>query len=134
MHSPLRLPLALAAALMTFAGAAQAAAPDCSGTRGCAAKFCNIEREISFAQQHQDSRREARLRIALAEANASCTDDSLRAERQADITSKEQKLKAREAELAEARLKGKTDKISKAQRKLEEAQAELKQAEDELQR
>lgn len=124
---------ALAAPLLSV-HAAPAATKDCSALRSCAAKFCHIENDIAAAQANGNTRREAGLRRALAEAQDSCTDESLRKDRLKAIGEHKEKVQEREAELAEARDKGKQDKIDKAQRKLAEAQAELKDAEDELQR
>lgn len=129
--------LLLTAALASAALSVQAAAPttkDCSALRSCAAKICQIENNIAAAQANGNTHREAGLRRALTETQASCTDSSLRQERLADIDEHKTKVQERETELAEARAKGKQDKIDKAQRKLAEAQSELKDAEDELQR
>ncbi|MCD0505004.1 DUF1090 domain-containing protein, partial [Bordetella petrii] len=107
---------------------------DCSALRSCAAKFCHIENDIAAAQAQGNSQREAGLRRALSEARGSCTDASLRAEREDAIAERREEVTEREEELAEARADGRQDKIDKAQRKLEEAQADLKDAQDELQR
>lgn len=124
----------LGAVLLAAACGTAQAAQDCSALRGCAAKFCYIENEISVAQAQKNVHREAGLQKALSEAKASCTDESLQQQRRADVADKEQKLKARQAELEEAQRKGKTDKIHKAQRKLDDAQEELKRAQAELAR
>lgn len=100
------------------------AASDCSALRGCAAKFCHIENDIAAAQAQNNSRREAGLRKALAEAKANCTDSRLQSQRESDVREKQSKVAERQEELKEARAKGKQDKIDKAQRKLDEAQAE----------
>ena len=63
-------PLVLAAAAAAALGALPAQAADCSAARGCAAKFCHIENDIAAAQAQNNTRREAGLRKALAEARA----------------------------------------------------------------
>jgi len=134
---PARFPVLLAAALATaslptFAASPAGAVQDCSALRGCAAKFCHIENDIAAAQAQGNSRREAGLRRALSEARGSCTDASLRAERQNAIAERREEVTEREEELAEARRSGKQDKVDKALRKLHEAQADLKEAQDDL--
>ena len=117
--------LATAAAAAALLGALPAqAATDCSAQRGCAAKFCEIENDIAAAQAQNNTRREAGLRKALAEAKANCTDGRLQSQREANVREKQSKVSERQQELKEARAKGKQDKIDKAQRKLDEAQAE----------
>lgn len=95
---------------------------------GCEAKRQNIEQQIAYARDHNNNHRIAGLEKALSELNNNCTDEGLRAEREADIREKEQKVDERRQELAEARADGRDDKISKRQRKLAEAQAELEEA------
>lgn len=129
----LRMHLVGAALLMLGLSSAQAA-QDCSALRGCAAKFCHIENELAVAQAQKNTWKESRLRTALSEAKASCTDASLLQEREARVKDKQAKVQEREQELADAQAKGKKDKIDKAQRKLTEAQNELKDAQAELTR
>ncbi len=127
--------LTVAAAAFALLGALPAqAAADCSAQRGCAAKFCQIENDIAAAQAQNNSRREAGLRKALAEAKANCTDSRLQSQREADVREKQSKVAERQQELKEARAKGKQDKIDKAQRKLQEAQAEYDAALSDLNR
>ena len=80
--------------------------------------------DIAQAQAHGNSRQEAGLRRALAEAKAHCTDSRLQNQREADVREKQNKVAEREGELKQARAKGKPEKIDKAQRKLDEARAE----------
>ena len=93
---------------------------ECSAQRGCAAKICHLERELSYARAHNNSHRVAGLQRALAETKAHCTDSRL----EADVRDKQAKVAEREDELKAARAKGKEEKILKAQRKLDEARAE----------
>ncbi|MGS1110757.1 DUF1090 domain-containing protein [Achromobacter anxifer] len=123
-----------AAATAAFVAVPVQAASDCSAQRGCAAKFCEIENDIAAAKAQNNTRREAGLRKALAEARANCTDSRLQSQREADVRDKQNKVAERESELKQARAKGKQDKIDKAQRKLDEAQAEYNAALVELNR
>ncbi|MGV2863899.1 DUF1090 domain-containing protein [Achromobacter sp. ESBL13] len=125
---------AAAAACAVFGTLPAQAATDCSAQRGCAAKFCEIENDIAAAQAQNNTRREAGLKKALAEAKAHCTDSRLQSQRETNVREKQSKVSEREQELKEARAKGKQDKIDKAQRKLEEAQSEYNAALVELNR
>lgn len=134
MPVPASKALILAASFCAAIAVAPAAhaAQDCSALRGCAAKFCHLENDIAVAQAHGNDRQEAGLRRALSAARGSCTDASLRAERQDALAERRAELATREKELAEARSDGRQDKIDKALRKLKEAQDDLKEAQDNL--
>lgn len=120
-----------ALALALIALPATAALAD-SGLTGCAAKKAEIQQQIDYAKAHDNSYRVAGLEKALAETSAHCTDASLRADREADVRKKEQKVAERQQELAEAKASGRSDKIAKKQEKLEDAQQELAEAKAEL--
>lgn len=126
MSASMKTLMATAAAIALFGALpAQAqAATDCSAQRGCAAKFCWIENEISIARAANRPHRVAGLQKALAEAKIHCTDNRLQSQREADAREKQSKVSEREAELQRARARGRQDKIDKAQRKLDEARAE----------
>lgn len=117
----------LLAGMLVLAPASSALAAPQAAT-GCEAKRQDIEQQIDYARTHGNSHRVAGLEKALSEVNANCTDEGLRAERESDVRKKEQKVKERRQELAEAQADGRADKISKKQQKLEEAQAELDEA------
>ncbi|HCR0082539.1 TPA: DUF1090 domain-containing protein [Klebsiella aerogenes] len=99
---------------------------------GCAAKRAEIQNQINYAQQHENTYRLEGLKKALRETSAHCTDRSLQQEREAVIRKQERKVAAREDALQEARRDGRMDKVRKATRKLEEAQQELADARVEL--
>ena len=99
---------------------------------GCAAKRHNIEQQIRQAETHENSYRLDGLKKAYAEVVATCTEASLKKEREADILKKQQKVSEREQELQEANASGRADKIAKKRAKLEEARADLLAAEAEL--
>lgn len=117
----------LLAGLLVLAPTFSALASSQAAT-GCEAKRLNIEQQIDNARTHGNNHRVTGLEKALYELNANCTDEGLRAEREADVRKKERKVESRRQELAEAQADGRTDKISKKQRKLEDAQAELNEA------
>ncbi|MDR1750054.1 DUF1090 domain-containing protein [Enterobacter cloacae subsp. cloacae] len=99
---------------------------------GCAAKQNNIEQQIRYAETQGNDYRVEGLKKAHAEVIATCSDESLKKEREVGVLKKQQKVIEREQELKEATASGRTDKIAKKQAKLEEARAELKEAEAEL--
>ena len=99
---------------------------------GCQAKRQEIQKQIDYASTHNNSHRVSGLQKALSELNANCTDERLRAEREADVQEKIQKVEERRQELNEAKSDGRPDKISKKQQKLAEAEAELSEAKAEL--
>lgn len=99
---------------------------------GCAAKRHNIELQIRQAETHENHYRVEGLKKAYAEVVATCTDASLRKEREADVLKKQQKVSEREQELQEANASGRADKIAKKRAKLEEARDALLEAEAQL--
>lgn len=99
---------------------------------GCAAKRQNIEQQMRYAETHENSYRLEGLKKAHAEVVATCTDASLKKDREADVLKKQQKVSEREQELQEANASGRADKIAKKSAKLDEARAELLEAEAQL--
>ena len=81
----------------------------------CQEKEQDIQREISYAEKHNNQSRINGLNKALSEVRANCTDSKLRANHQKKI--------------AEAKQKGDADKVAKREHKLAEAQQELKELE-----
>jgi hypothetical protein len=112
----------LAIALLSLTSATQAASL-------CSEKEANIQREIGYAEKHQNQHRIDGLNKALKEVRANCTDSSLRAEHQKKIDEQKEEIAERKADLQEARQKGDADKITKREEKLSEAEHELKDLE-----
>ncbi|MGY5955309.1 Protein YqjC [Kosakonia sp. BK9b] len=111
--------IALALALLSLSAVSQAASP-------CQEKEQEIQREISYAEKHNNESRIAGLNKALREVRASCSDNKLRAAHQKKITEQREEVAERRRDLSEARQKGDADKISKREHKLKEAQEHLK--------
>ncbi|HBN8231382.1 MULTISPECIES: DUF1090 domain-containing protein [Pseudomonas aeruginosa group] len=101
--------------------------------RGCEAKKARIRQQIDYARMHDNTHREAGLRIALQRIEAHCTDASLLRKHEENIRKKEQEVEERREELLEAQASGKEDKIRSKARKLRKAQRELAEARSELQ-
>ncbi|EFB5310147.1 DUF1090 domain-containing protein, partial [Salmonella enterica subsp. enterica serovar Kentucky] len=95
----------------------------------CQEKEQDIQKEISYAEKHNNQRRIEGLNKALSEVRANCTDSKLRAEHQKKIAEQKKEVAERQRDLAEAKAKGDADKIDKRERKLAEAQDELKKLE-----
>jgi hypothetical protein len=113
---------ALTLTLLILAPAAQASSL-------CAEKEQNIQREISYAEQHNNPHRVKGLKKALSEVRENCTDSKLIAEHQEKITRQKREVIERQTDLDKARLKGDADKVAKREKKLAEAESELKSLE-----
>ena len=123
------LTLSLCLLPLTFTAAHAANAPT-----GCAAKKQEIETQLSFARQHNNSSQVAGLEKALSEVNEHCTESGLLQQRQEKVSEKKAKVQEREQELAKARSEGRSaSKIQKREDKLADARHELKEAEQALQ-
>lgn len=103
-----------------------------SGLTGCAAKKAEIQQQLDYAKKYNNSGQIAGLEKALSEVNANCTETSLRAQREAALREKEEKVSEREQELNDAKATGRSDKIVKKQQKLDDAKEELAEAQAEL--
>lgn len=95
----------------------------------CQEKEQNIQREISYAEKHNNQHRIDGLKKALSEVRANCSDSKLRADHQEKIAEQKEEIAERKQDLREAQQKGDPDKIAKREHKLAEAQHELKELE-----
>lgn len=92
----------------------------------CQEKEQDIQREISYAEKHNNQHRFDGLKKALREVKDNCTDSKLRADHQEKIAEQKDEIAERRQDLQEAKEKGDAEKIAKRERKLQEAQDELK--------
>ena len=92
----------------------------------CQEKEQDIQREISYAEKHNNQHRIDGLKKALSEVKDNCTDSKLRADHQKKIAEQKDEIADRRQDLQEAKAKGDAEKIAKRERKLQEAQDELK--------
>jgi len=112
-------------------------AESCAEMSGCAKKVCELETKLkSVTEEHAA----ARIRAAIAETKANCTDESAAAHDAAKQSEHQMKMdrkigKAKE-DIAEAEMKkqkaqaeGKADKVRKYERKIEEKQMKIKHME-----
>ncbi|EPR1453498.1 DUF1090 domain-containing protein [Citrobacter koseri] len=95
----------------------------------CQEKEQDIQKEISYAEKHNNQNRINGLNKALSELRANCTDSKLRADHQKKIAKQKDEIAERQHDLVEAKQKGDADKIAKRERKLAEAQDDLKKLE-----
>ncbi|TLU66480.1 MULTISPECIES: DUF1090 domain-containing protein [Enterobacteriaceae] len=92
----------------------------------CQEKEQDIQREISYAEKHNNQSRINGLKKALSEVKANCSDSKLRADHQRKIDEQKEEIAERRRDLTEAKEKGDADKVAKREHKLQEAQNELK--------
>ncbi len=92
----------------------------------CQEKEQDIQREISYAEKHNNQHRIDGLKKALSEVKDNCTDSKLHADHQEKIAEQKDEIAERRQDLQEAKEKGDAEKIAKRERKLQEAQDELK--------
>ena len=111
-----RIVLALALASLSASAAA---------TSLCQEKEQDIQREIGYAEKHNNQNRIDGLKKALSEVQAHCTDSKLRADHQEKIAEQKDEVREREQDLKEAKQKGDADKVAKRAHKLQEANKEL---------
>ncbi|HHX3384023.1 TPA: DUF1090 domain-containing protein [Salmonella enterica] len=101
---------------------------------GCAAKRADIENQLRYAREHNNTHQISRLQTALDNNKASCTDAGLLLERQHKVAEKQRKVAEREQELAIAGETGDQEKIKQKEKKLTRAKKELAEAQSMLTR
>ncbi|WP_046219998.1 DUF1090 domain-containing protein [Photobacterium halotolerans] len=114
------------ATIATFPSLAQ------ESLRGCDAKAYEIQQQIEYAKNNDNTHRVAGLEKALQAVRDHCTDEGLMRDRLAKVNEKEQEVAERTLELKDAQESGRADKIEKRMNKLKEAEAELAAARSEL--
>lgn len=111
-----RIVLALTLACLSASAAA---------TSLCQEKEQDIQREIGYAEKHNNQNRINGLKKALSEVKANCTDSKLRADHQEKITEQKDEVREREQDLRDAKQSGDAEKVAKREHKLQEAKKEL---------
>lgn len=111
-----RIVLALTLATLSASAAA---------TSLCQEKEQDIQREIGYAEKHNNQNRINGLKKALSEVQANCTDSKLRANHQEKIDEQKDEVREREQDLDAAKQTGDEEKVAKREHKLQEAQKEL---------
>ncbi|HHZ8254964.1 TPA: DUF1090 domain-containing protein [Escherichia coli] len=99
---------------------------------GCDAKKQEVENQISYAREHNNTHQIAGLQKALREIEMHCTDPQLLKQRQLKVAEKEQKVSEHQAELKRAKETGNPKKMAQKQKKLERSLEELHDAENTL--
>jgi len=111
--------IVIALALLSVSAGAWAQTP-------CQEKEQDIQREISYAEKHNNQSRINGLKKALSEVKENCSDSKLRADHQKKIAEQKEEVAERQDDLKEAKQKGDAEKVTKRENKLKEAQDELK--------
>ena len=106
-------PTLMTAAALALLATGPAQAADCSAARAAPPSSARSKTTSRRLQAHGNSRQEAGLRRALAEAKAHCTDSRLQNQREADVREKQNKVAEREGELKQARAKGKPERSTR---------------------
>ncbi len=119
------LPALLATTLLLASGSALAAA-QCAGLDGCAAKACRIDAQLEQAKAAGNTKQIAGLEKARVETQH-CSDDGLKAKRQAALAQAQKRIDQRTTELTAAQATNNPAKIKKAQKKLDNAQSVYKE-------
>ncbi|EAR5683955.1 DUF1090 domain-containing protein [Salmonella enterica] len=101
---------------------------------GCAAKKQEVENQLTYALEHNNTHQISGLQKALREIEEHCTDPELLRQRQLKITEKYNKLTERQAELDKAKETGDPKKMAQKQKKLDRAREELQDAQNMLYR
>jgi len=117
--SIMKFRITLALALFSLSTASYA-------TSLCQEKEQDIQREIGYAEKHNNQHRVDGLKKALSEVKDNCSDSKLRADHQKKIAEQKDEIAERRQDLQEAKEKGDAEKIAKREKKLKEAQDDLK--------
>ncbi|ECC7843040.1 DUF1090 domain-containing protein [Salmonella enterica] len=99
---------------------------------GCIAKRQDVENQIIYAREHNNTNQIAGLQKALREIEDHCTYSQLLKKRQLKIAEKEKKVAERQAELERAKETGNLKKMAQKQKKLDRAREELLDAQNML--
>jgi len=133
INTPLSVSIIVCAGLLLFSISVPAiASSDCNNLKGCERKFCEIERQLSIAQETGNKHKADGLRKSLDNAKEHCTDDGLKEDLAKEIEESQTKITEYESDLKEAEKYGKKDKIRKYQEKIEEEKNQIKRHEDKL--
>ncbi|AIO73740.1 DUF1090 domain-containing protein [Burkholderia multivorans] len=110
-----------------------------AGTQDCQTRANAIQTQLDAAQRFGNTSQAARLKAALAQVQAHCTDagQAARAERklhdrQLDVQKARSEVRQAQERMKAAQVSGDARKIAKAQRKLADKQDKLLKAMDEL--
>ncbi|MBB1315007.1 DUF1090 domain-containing protein [Aliivibrio sp. SR45-2] len=112
---------------------AQAAATlDCSTQVGCAQKSCEIEKQISIAEENGNDHKVVGLNIALTEVTTYCTNDDIKGDLREEIEELNEEIAENHSDLIEAKQDQKEDKIKKYQQKIAEKEQKIDDLKKEL--
>ena len=105
---------------------------DCSNLKGCERKFCEIEKQLTIAQNSGNRQQADGLKKSLEQAKNHCTDKGLKEDLVKKIKAEKEDITEYEVDLRKAEESLKTDKICKYQKKIEEKKSKITRLETEL--
>ena len=118
--------------LCAFSFNSVAASTQCDALTGCEKKFCEIEYQITKAEQYDNQYKVERLTTALKAAKENCTNEGLKDDLREKIESNEQDLTEYQADLEEAKRDDRADKIRKYESKIEKELRKIDKLKQEL--
>ncbi|NOI90860.1 DUF1090 domain-containing protein [Vibrio splendidus] len=118
--------------LCAFSFNSVAASTQCDALTGCEKKFCEIEYQITKAEQYDNQYKVERLTTALKAAKENCTNEGLKDDLREKIESNEQDLTEYQADLEEAKRDDRADKIRKYEGKIEKELRKIDKLKQEL--
>ncbi|WP_244363897.1 DUF1090 domain-containing protein [Pseudoalteromonas sp. K222D] len=104
----------------------------CSDLTGCEKKFCEIESQLTIAKEHGNKYKIEGLKKALHAAKANCSEKILKEDLIEKINDANNDIAEYEEDLLDAKQAGKSDKVSKYQKKITAEKLKLKHLKDEL--
>ena len=124
--------LFLSAVFAVFPLVSMSASADCGSLKSCEKKFCEIESQLSIAQEKGNKQKVSGLKKALKSAKDHCTDKGFKAGLLDEIEEISGEIVEYESNLKEAEEYGKKDKVQKYQEKIEEEKSTINLLKDEL--
>ena len=123
---------ASAISLVLLASSHSFASSDCENLKGCEKKSCEIQRQLTIANEAGNERKADGLTTALKENAENCTNQGLKNDLAEEIEESREDIAEYKADLQEAEEDEKTKKIRKYQAKIAEEETEIMHLEKEL--
>ena len=127
-----RMVLFLMMAFINFLLTPVIASSECYNLKGCEKKFCEIEKQLTIAQEIGNKDKEKGLKKSLKNAKKYCNNEDLKDSLLEKIEETNNDIIDYESDLKEAKQYEKTEKIHKYQEKIEEEKEKIKHLKDEL--
>jgi hypothetical protein len=118
--------------LLLLASSHSLASSDCENLKGCEKKSCEIQRQLTIANEAGNERKIDGLTTALKENAENCTYKGLKNDLVEEIEESWEDIAEYKADLQQAEKDGKSEKILKYQAKIAEEESEIMRLEKEL--